>query len=87
MRIIFFVPLTFIALFETSNMTKSWMVNSANEVDTENPVVLDPVVEGPDAGQGLEISKIPFEELVKRFPNTEQVSLFQLFLCCPLTSL
>jgi hypothetical protein len=72
MRIIFFVPLTFIALFETSNMTKSWMVNSANEVDTENPVVLDPVVEGPDAGQGLEISKIPFEELVKRFPNTEQ---------------
>ncbi|KAG1846767.1 hypothetical protein DFJ58DRAFT_798534 [Suillus subalutaceus] len=72
MGIIFFVPLTFIALFETSNMTKSWMVNSDDEVDTENPVVLDPVVEGPDADQGSEISKIPFDELVKRFPNTEQ---------------
>ncbi|KAG1815632.1 uncharacterized protein BJ212DRAFT_230992 [Suillus subaureus] len=72
MGIIFFVPLTIIALFETSNMTKSWMVNSDDEVDTENPDVLDPVVEGPDADQGSEISKIPFDELVKRFPNTEQ---------------
>lgn len=60
-------------------MTKSWMANwllSDEEVDTENPVVLDPVVEGPDADQGFEISKIPFDELVKRFPNTEQVSLY-----------
>lgn len=72
MGIIFFIPLTFIALFETSNMPKSWMVNSDDEVDTGNPVVLDPVVEGPDADQGSEISKIPFDELVKRFPNTEQ---------------
>ncbi|KAG2369676.1 hypothetical protein BDR07DRAFT_1388088 [Suillus spraguei] len=71
MSIIFFIPLTFIALFETSNMTK-WMVSSDDEVDTENPVVLDPVVEGPCADQGLEISKISFCELVKRFPNTEQ---------------
>ncbi|KAG2349128.1 hypothetical protein BDR05DRAFT_956507 [Suillus weaverae] len=75
MGVLFFVPLTFIALFETSNMTKSWMASwlrSDDEVDTANPVVLDPVVEGPDADQGLEISKIPFDELVKRFPNTEQ---------------
>ncbi|KAG1761379.1 hypothetical protein EDD22DRAFT_897285 [Suillus occidentalis] len=75
MGIIFFVPLTFIALFETSNMTKSWMIywlRSDEEVDTDNPVVLNPVVEGPDADQGFEISKVPFDELVKRFPNTEQ---------------
>lgn len=75
MGVLFFVPLTFIALFETSTMTKSWMVSwlrSDDEVDTESPVVLNPVVEGPDADQGLEISKIPFDELVKRFPNTEQ---------------
>jgi hypothetical protein len=76
MGIIFFVPLTVIALFETSNMTNSWInwLRSDEEVDTDNPVVLDPVVEGPDADQGLEISKVPFDELVKRFPNTEQVS-------------
>ncbi|KAG2156276.1 hypothetical protein DEU56DRAFT_766342 [Suillus clintonianus] len=75
MSIILFVPLTFIALFETSNATKSWMVTwTEDEVDTENPVVLDPTVEGPDADQGLEITKIPFDELVKRFPNTEQSS-------------
>lgn len=76
MGIIFFVPLTLIALFETSNMTKSWMIHwlrSDEDVDTDNPVVLDPVVEGPDADQGFEISKVPFDELVKRFPNTEQV--------------
>jgi hypothetical protein len=76
MGIIFFVPLTVIALFETSNMTNSWInwLRSDEEVDTDNPVVLDPVVEGPDADRGLEISKVPFDELVKRFPNTEQVS-------------
>lgn len=55
----------------------SWL-GQDDEVDTENPDLLDPVVEGPDADKGLEISKIPFDELVKRFPNTEQVSLFQL---------
>ncbi|KAG2155006.1 uncharacterized protein EDB93DRAFT_1080810 [Suillus bovinus] len=75
MSIIFFVPLAFIALFETSIMKKSWIVNwlgQDDEVVTINPDVLDPVVEGPDADKGLEISKIPFDELVKRFPNTEQ---------------
>ncbi|KAG2060138.1 hypothetical protein BDR06DRAFT_948194 [Suillus hirtellus] len=75
MSIIFFVPLTFIALFETSIMKKSWMTSwlgQDDEVDTENPDLLDPVVEGLDADNGLEISKIPFDELVKRFPNTEQ---------------
>ncbi|KAG0709856.1 hypothetical protein DFH29DRAFT_841605 [Suillus ampliporus] len=77
MSVIFFVPLTFIALFETSNATKSWMVSwlrSEDEVDTENPAVLNPVVEGPDADQGLEITRVAFDELVNRFPNTQQSS-------------
>ena len=85
MRIIFFVPLAMIALFETSTMKKSWVVNwlqSEDEVDTQDPVVLDPVVEGPDADQGLEITKVTFDELIKRFPNTEQVGVFSSFLRC-----
>jgi len=77
MNIIFFVPLTLIALYETSSMKQSWMVNwlyAADEVDTRDPLILDPVVEGSDAEQGLEITKVTFDDLIKRFPDTTQVS-------------
>jgi len=81
MRVIFFIPLTIIALYETSSMKQSWMVNwlrAEDEVDTQDPFVLNPVVEGSDAEQGLEITKVAFDDLIKGFPDTTQVSA-QLF--------
>ncbi|OJA19294.1 hypothetical protein AZE42_00451 [Rhizopogon vesiculosus] len=77
MRVIFFIPLTIIALYETSSMKQSWMVNwlrADDEVDTQDPFVLNPVVEGSDAEQGLEITKVPFDDLIKSFPDTTQSS-------------
>ncbi|OAX44017.1 hypothetical protein K503DRAFT_846787 [Rhizopogon vinicolor AM-OR11-026] len=77
MRVIFFIPLTIIALYETSSMKQSWMVNwlrAEDEVDTQDPFVLNPVVEGSDAEQGLEITKVAFDDLIKGFPDTTQSS-------------
>ncbi|KIJ69974.1 hypothetical protein HYDPIDRAFT_104644 [Hydnomerulius pinastri MD-312] len=77
MTIVFFVPLSVIALYEVSAMQKSWMtkwLRSSDEVDNDSPEYLDPVVEGPEAERGLQISKVAFNDLVKKFPNTEQSS-------------
>jgi hypothetical protein len=77
MTIVFFIPLSVIALFEASYTQKSWVMkwlNESDEIDCDNPAHTNPVVEGPEAERGLQISKVPFSELVKRFPNTEQVS-------------
>jgi hypothetical protein len=79
MSVIFFIPLTIIALYESSSMKQSWAVNwlqATDEVDTQDPFVLNPVVEGSDAEQGLEITKVSFDDLIKRFPNTTQVNVF-----------
>ncbi|KAG1794226.1 uncharacterized protein HD556DRAFT_1371668 [Suillus plorans] len=60
---------------KTSIVKKPWMTSwlgQGDEADAENPDLLDPVVEGPGADKGLKISKIPFDELDKRFPNMEQ---------------
>ncbi|KIJ20360.1 hypothetical protein PAXINDRAFT_166432 [Paxillus involutus ATCC 200175] len=77
MTIVFFIPLSVIALFEASYTQKSWVMkwlNESDEIDCDNPAHTNPVVEGPEAERGLQISKVPFSELVKRFPNTEQSS-------------
>ncbi|KIL00487.1 hypothetical protein PAXRUDRAFT_762456 [Paxillus rubicundulus Ve08.2h10] len=77
MTILFFVPLSVIALFEASYTQRSWVMNwlhASDEIDCDNPAHINPVVEGPEGDMGLRISKVPFSELVKRFPNTEQSS-------------
>ncbi|KAF9226676.1 hypothetical protein BS17DRAFT_800677 [Gyrodon lividus] len=77
MTIVFFVPLSVIALSEASYTQRSWVMNwlhASDEIDGDNPAHIDPIVEGPEAERGLQISKVPFSELVKRFPNTEQSS-------------
>ncbi|KIM68913.1 hypothetical protein SCLCIDRAFT_1209129 [Scleroderma citrinum Foug A] len=76
MNVVFFIPLAVIALYEVSFMDKSWLVSwlrsGLDEGEADDPVTRDPLVEGPDAERGLQISKVKFSELVKHFPNTQQ---------------
>ncbi|KAH0839846.1 hypothetical protein J3R83DRAFT_796 [Lanmaoa asiatica] len=75
MTIVFFIPLSAIAFSEASSMQRSWAMhwlNAEDEIDIENPTIIDPVVEGPEAEHGLQISKVPFNELVRKLPNTAQ---------------
>ncbi|KAJ3808048.1 hypothetical protein F5876DRAFT_46817 [Lentinula aff. lateritia] len=79
MSVLFFVPLTIIAFFETvfQRHENEWMTNwlhGENEGDRSYPAVRDPEVNGADADAGLRISKVPFTELIKVFPNTAQSS-------------
>lgn len=76
MTIVFFVPLSAIAFFEASWTQTSWMIhwlNGEDEIDFDNPTIINPVVEGPEEEHGLQISKVPFDKLVRKFPNTAQV--------------
>ena len=76
MTIVFFIPLSAIAFFEASSVQRSWMMhwlNGEDEIDLDSPTIIDPVVDGPEAEHGLQISKIPFSDLVRKFPNTAQV--------------
>ena len=77
MRLVFLVPLTIIALYETSEVNQqTWVRNwlrGFDEGDENYPHSRDPVVDDPE-DQGREISKVPFTELIKVFPNTAQVS-------------
>ncbi|KIO12590.1 hypothetical protein M404DRAFT_684182 [Pisolithus tinctorius Marx 270] len=77
MSTIFFIPLCIIALCEAGHMEKSWVtkwLRPEQDEATDDPAVRDPPMEGVDAERGLEISKMKFGQLVKRFPNTEQSS-------------
>lgn len=78
MTIFFFIPLFAIAFLEASSMQRSWVMHwldGEDEIDSENPSITNPVVEGPEAEHGLQISRVPFDKLVRRFPNTAQVCL------------
>lgn len=85
MRIVFFIPLSIIALFESTSAkpTNQWMSNFMNgapvEEDEDNPAVRNPDVDGEDGESGLKISKVPFEELIKVFPNTHEVCVHHHF--------
>lgn len=78
MSVIFFVPLTMVAFYETviKRRKRDWMTNwlhddsQGDELYSESR---DPDVDAVDAAAGLSISKVPFTELIKVFPNTEQV--------------
>ena len=81
MGAIFFVPLTIIALFESLRLDRtkpnSWLnswFRGDDEAGMDCPANRNPSVEGDPNCEGMEISKVPFEELIKVFPNTQMVS-------------
>lgn len=77
MDIIFFIPLVLIALFESTfdrrkhTWMESWFRGNDEGVE-DTPEYRDPVADDPRCA-GLEISKVPFCELIKVFPNTSVV--------------
>ncbi|CAA7260062.1 unnamed protein product [Cyclocybe aegerita] len=76
MDTIFFIPLVFIAFFESTfdRRKHTWMNNwfrGNDEGDEDSPANRNPIVDDPNC-QGLEITKVSFEELIKVFPNTSQ---------------
>lgn len=80
---IFFIPLSFIALYEATLDTHkhTWMnkwLRGDDEGGEDYPKIRDPEVADNEA-DGLKISKVPFEELIKVFPNTQQVSVSDLW--------
>ncbi|KAG6910952.1 hypothetical protein DXG01_006006 [Tephrocybe rancida] len=78
MGILFCVPLTVIAFFEATFDKKkhTWMNNwlrGDDEGSQDYPETRDPEVDDTETS-GMKISKVPFDELVKMFPNTEKSS-------------
>ncbi|KAJ7180384.1 calcium activated cation channel [Mycena crocata] len=78
MAIVFFVPLTLIALYESvADANKNaWMkrwLSGNDEGEDDRPEYRDPDVDDGE-GRGRVISKVKFAELVKAFPNTNQSS-------------
>jgi len=79
MTTIFLIPLSLIALFESTFSTRknNWMKNwlrGNDEGEADEPRNRDPEVDGKDADDGLVISRVKFAELITVFPNTEQSS-------------
>lgn len=80
MSFIFLIPLTIIALYESTLGTgrNAWVENwfrGDDEGAEDTPANRNPTVDDPSCS-GMDISKVPFEELIKVFPNTTQVCLF-----------
>ena len=77
MGILFFIPLTLIAFYESTDKRKHvWMENwfrGEDEASQDCPENRNPEVDDPSC-EGLKISKVPFEELIKAFPRIGQVS-------------
>jgi hypothetical protein len=79
MTTIFFIPLSIIALFELTFYTNknSWVkrwLSGRDEGDADDPSNRDPQVEEKgEGGQPLIISKVKFDDLIKAFPDTQQV--------------
>jgi hypothetical protein len=81
MSVLFFIPMAIIALYESFSPKRRWLddfINGPPE-DEDSPLARDPDVGGEDAESGLVISRVPFSELVKAFPNTHEVSSIALF--------
>lgn len=75
---IFLIPLATIAFYESTfdRRKHKWMnawFRGNDEGEEDRPEYRDPSVDDP-ACDGLVISKIPFEELIKVFPKTSQSS-------------
>jgi hypothetical protein len=76
MSVLFFIPMAIIALYESFSPKRRWLddfINGPPE-DEDSPLARDPDVGGEDAESGLVISRVPFSELVKAFPNTHESS-------------
>ncbi|EKM79852.1 hypothetical protein AGABI1DRAFT_57071 [Agaricus bisporus var. burnettii JB137-S8] len=79
MSFIFFIPLTIIALYESTSSSFSknrWTENwfrGDDEAAEDTPESRNPIVDDPSC-PGMEISKETFEKLVTVFPNTTQSS-------------
>ncbi|KZT05660.1 calcium activated cation channel [Laetiporus sulphureus 93-53] len=74
MLVIFFVPLSIVALYEAelepskNRWIKDWLAHP-DEGGEGTPEFENPEVHADDAAKGLKISKVPFVELVKLFPD------------------
>jgi hypothetical protein len=78
MTVLFFIPMMVIAFYESTQWKKNWLEDfiDGTPLDADDsPAGRDPEVDGEDARNGIVISKVPFSELVKVFPNTHEVSL------------
>ncbi|KAG8904755.1 hypothetical protein FRB99_001232 [Tulasnella sp. 403] len=76
MRVLLFIPLIFITFFESqldvrANAFMKNMFDHVDEGEEDDPAIQDPATDRED---GLEISRVSFDELVKVFPNTFQSS-------------
>jgi hypothetical protein len=74
---LFFIPMTVIALYESTSSKNRWLddfIGGPPLDETDSSAARDPEVDGEDAENGLVISKVPFFELVKAFPNVHEVS-------------
>ncbi|KDR83970.1 hypothetical protein GALMADRAFT_236519 [Galerina marginata CBS 339.88] len=78
MSSVFFLPLGLIAFYESTfdRRKHTWMENwfrGNDEGEEDSPTNRNPEVDDPKC-VGLQISRVPFEELIKVFPNTTQSS-------------
>ena len=79
MGILFFIPLTFISFYESTSEKRKrawmgdWFRGDDEAAQDDCPENRDPEVDDPNC-EGMKISKVPFEELIKSFPKVDQVS-------------
>jgi len=77
MTILFFIPMAVIALYETTSSKNRWLDDLINGMafdEDDGPAARDPEVDEEDARNNVVISRVPFSELVKAFPNMYEVS-------------
>lgn len=80
MLFLFFIPLVAIGIYEAEldpsrNKWVSDWLSYSDQGMADSPEYRDPEVDGEDAAKGIKISRVPFEELVKVFPDTTHVSV------------
>lgn len=67
-----------ISLYETTSSKNRWLddlINGAALDEDDSLAARDPEVDEEDARNDIVISRVPFSELVKAFPNIHEVSL------------
>ncbi|KAI0276307.1 hypothetical protein BGY98DRAFT_1090269 [Russula aff. rugulosa BPL654] len=75
MTVLFFIPMMVIAFHESAPWKKNWLddfIDGTPLDEDDSPTARDPEVDGEDARNGIVISRVPFSELVKVFPNTNE---------------
>lgn len=87
MSVLFFVPLLVVALFESQIDARAdrFIKNLYDHIDEgeeDDPGNQNPTTDRED---GLEISRVPFDELIKGFPNSYQARILPKRYCIVLT--